>query len=93
MKLHIGNLAKGVTDAELSDLITPIAKPATLEIVRDPSGASRGFGFAEFASDDEANAVIAGLDGKELSGQQLKLGVARPRKGDVRVQTPATPQA
>ncbi|HUP62365.1 MAG TPA: RNA-binding protein [Thermoanaerobaculia bacterium] len=80
MKLHIGNLAKSVTDAELKELIAPIAQPTSLEIIRDRTGVSKGFGFAEFATDAEANAVIAGMNGHDLGGQALKLGEARPRK-------------
>ena len=82
MKLHFGNLAKSVTEKELKDLVTPHGAPTSLEIVRDQSGASKGFGFAEFDSADQARAVIAALDGKEIGGQVVKIGEARPRRGD-----------
>jgi RNA recognition motif-containing protein len=61
-------------------MITPIAPPTSLEIVRDRSGVSKGFGFAEFATDDEAKAVITGLNGRDVAGNVLKIGEARPRK-------------
>jgi RNA recognition motif-containing protein len=80
MKLHIGGMPKTLTDAQLSDLITPFGKPSSVEIVKDPTGASKGFGFAEFANDDQARAVIAGLDGKAVDGQPLRVSEARPRK-------------
>ena len=80
MKLHIGNLPKDLSDADLKSLVVKYAEPSSLEIVRDQAGVSKGYGFAEFASDDSAKAVIAGLDGSQLSGQTLKLGEARPRK-------------
>jgi cold-inducible RNA-binding protein len=80
MKLHIGNLSTSVTETELKDLFVPIATPTTVEIVRDQAGASKGFAFAEFATDDEARAVIAGVDGREVSGKNVKLGEARPRR-------------
>lgn len=80
MKLHIGNLSASVTESELKDLFVPIATPATIEIIRDHAGASKGFAFAEFASDDEARAVIAGIDGREVSGKAVKLAEARPRR-------------
>lgn len=80
MKLHIGNLPKSVTDTELNQMISAIAAPTSLEIIRDHTGASKGFGFAEFATDEEARAVIAGIDGRDVSGQALKLGEAKPRK-------------
>ena len=80
MKLHIGNLSRDTTDTQLSDLIASIAKPTSLEIIRDRDGSSKGFGFAEFATDDEAKAVIAGMSGKEVDGKELKVGEARPRR-------------
>ena len=80
MKLHIGNLSKAVTETELKDLIKPFGTPATVEIVKDHVGTSKGFAFAEFADADHARAVITGLDGKEIGGQTIKVGEARPRK-------------
>lgn len=85
MKLHIGNLAKATTDAELKELISALAPPVTLEIIRDSAGTSKGFAFAEFATDDEAKAVVAGLNGKEVAGNELRLGEARPKKGAAQV--------
>ena len=81
MKLHIGNLSKAVTDAELKNAITPFGAPASVEIIRDHLGASKGFAFVDFADADHARAVITGLDGKEIGGQAVKIGEARPRKG------------
>jgi RNA recognition motif-containing protein len=80
MKLHIGNLPKTLTDSELTEMITPLAKPTSVEIVKDREGLSKGFGFAEFATDDEAKAVITGMDGRDVGGQALKLGEAKPRR-------------
>lgn len=84
MRLHIGNLPKTITDGELNDLIAAFAKPTSLEIIRDSAGTSKGFGFADFATDDDARAVIAGLNGKTVGENELKLGEARPRKPDAR---------
>lgn len=80
MKLHIGNLSASVTESELKELFVPIATPTSVEIIRDHAGTSKGFAFAEFATDDEARAVIAGTDGREVSGKAVKLGEARPRR-------------
>lgn len=82
MKLHIGNLPKTVTEPELRELVVAFAEPGSLEIIKDNAGGSKGFAFAEFANDDHARAVMTGLDGKDVSGQVLKVGEARPRKGD-----------
>ena len=84
MKLHFGNIPKTLTDAELKDMIVPFAVPTSLEIIKDNVGQSKGFGFVEFAEADQAKAVITGLDGKEVGGQTLKVGEARPRKSDAR---------
>ena len=91
MKLHIGNLSKETTDAELKDMMNPVV-PTSLEIIKDTAGVSKGFGFAEFADADQAKAVITALDGKELGGSTLKVAEARPRKGDKPAGAPA-PQA
>lgn len=82
MKLHIGNLSKSVTDAELEGLIRPFGEPASVEIIKDQGGVSKGFAFAQFADAEQALAVITGLDGKDISGQNLKVSEARPRKSD-----------
>ena len=82
MKLHFGNLSTSVTEAELKDLVTPFGVPTSLEIVKDHAGTSKGFAFAEFENPEQGRAVIAGLDGKEISGQAVKIGEARPRRGD-----------
>ena len=89
MKLHIGNLPKTLTEPQLKDLVTPFAVPTSVELAKDASGASKGFGFAEFAEEGHGRAVITGLDGKDVEGQALRVGEARPRKTD----KPAAPQA
>ena len=81
MKLHIGNLPKSVTEPELKELVVVFGE-ASVELIKDNTGGSKGFGFADFANADQAKAAITGLDGKELSGQTIKVAEARPRKGD-----------
>ncbi|HEX8154359.1 MAG TPA: RNA-binding protein [Thermoanaerobaculia bacterium] len=80
MKLHIGNLSRDVTQAQLSELITPYGETSSIELATDRGGASKGFGFAEFNSEEHAKAAITGLDGKEVAGQAIKVSEARPRK-------------
>jgi cold-inducible RNA-binding protein len=82
MKLHIGNLPKTLTEAELKEMVVTFGEPSSIQIVKDPAGASKGFGFVEFAEADHARAAIAALDGKEVSGLKLKVSEARPRKND-----------
>ena len=81
MKLYVGNLSKQITDAQLNELGATVGKPlsASVATVRN-SGDSKGFGFIEFSSTEEGTAVIAGLDGRDVNGQALKVNEAKPRK-------------
>ena len=80
MKLHVGNLSKQVTDAQLNDLAVPYGKLVSANVATErSSGESKGFGFIEFTSADEARAAMTGLDGREVNGQALKVSEAKPR--------------
>ena len=80
MKLHVGNLSKQVTDAQLNDLAVPYGKLVSANVATErSSGESKGFGFIEFTSADEARAAMTGLDGREINGQALKVSEAKPR--------------
>jgi len=81
MKLYVGNLSKQVTDAQLKDLATPYGAIVSANVATErTSGESKGFGFVEFNNAAEGNAAIAGLDGRDVNGQALKVNEARPRK-------------
>lgn len=81
MKLYVGNLSKQVTDAQLNELATPYGKPISANVATErDSGASKGFGFIEFSTADEAKAAMTGLDGRDVNGQALKVNEAKPRK-------------
>jgi RNA recognition motif-containing protein len=83
MKLHVGNLSKQVTDAQLNDLAVPYGKLVSANVATErSSGESKGFGFVEFTNAEEARAAITGLDGREVNGQALKVSEAKPRKTD-----------
>ena len=75
-------MSKDVSDTELNDLVTPFGATTSVEIVRNKEGQSKGFGFVEYGNDDHAKAAIAGLDGKDVRGQALKVSEAKPRKSD-----------
>ena len=80
MKLYLGNLNKSMTDAQLNEIMLPYGTPQSAQIATDRgSGASKGFGFVEFATDAEAQAAIAGLDGTEVHGQTIKCNESRPK--------------
>ena len=81
MRVYVGNLSKQVTDSQLNELAGPFGKVVSAEVATErSSGASKGFGFLEFSSDDEAKAAITGLDGRDVNGQALKVNEAKPRK-------------
>lgn len=80
MKLYVGNLSKQVTDAQLNDLAIPFGTLLSANVaVERKSGESKGFGFIDFSNDDEARAAIAGLDGRDVNGQALKVNESKPR--------------
>lgn len=86
MKLHIGNLPPGVSDDRLRELSQPYGTPQSAEVVRDRvSGASRGYGFVVFGSNEEAQAAISGLNGTDVDGQAIRVAEARaPRDREAR---------
>ena len=77
MKLHVGNLSKETTDAELLSIAAKFGAPTSSTIVRERDGGSKGFAFLEFASSDEAEAALSGMNGQEVAGRSLKVSVAR----------------
>ena len=79
-KLYVGNLPFNVTSQELSDLFGQAGEVVTANIITDRfSGQSRGFGFVEMPNNTEAEAAIAGMNGKDLKGRSITVNVARPR--------------
>lgn len=81
MKLYVGNLSRQVNDAQLNDLALPYGALVSANVATERgSGESKGFGFVEYSNADEGRAAIAGLDGREVNGQALKVNEARPRK-------------
>jgi cold-inducible RNA-binding protein len=81
MKVYVGNLSKEVTAAQLNELAVEYGSLVSAEIATERSGgASKGFGFLEYSSDDAARAAITGLNGRDVNGQALKVDEAKPRK-------------
>ena len=77
MRIYVGNLSKHITDAHLNELALPFGKPDSANIARElRGGASKGFGFIDYAIADQARAAIHGLDGKHVDGQALKVCAA-----------------
>lgn len=79
-KLYVGNLGYDVNDADLTQLFSQHGTVGSANVIMDrASGRSKGFGFVEMSTDDEAKAAIAALNGVEHSGRELKVNEAKPR--------------
>ena len=79
-KLYVGNLTYGVTDSALEQMFAAFGTVQSAQVIMDrDTGRSKGFGFVEMKSDQEAQAAIAGLNGKEVEGRALTVNEARPR--------------
>ena len=80
-KLYVGNLAYGVSDGDLQQLFEAHGTVQSAQVILDrDTGRSKGFGFVEMGSDQEAQAAIAALNGKEVDGRSLTVNEARPRE-------------
>ena len=80
MNIYVGNLPREATEDDLLEAFKAFGQVASATIIKDKfSGESRGFGFVEMPSQDEAESAIMGLNGKELKGQALTVNKARPR--------------
>jgi RNA recognition motif-containing protein len=81
-QLYVGSLAGGVTSHDLRRLFEAHGTVQSAQVVMDrDSGRSKGFGFVEMGSDQEAQAAIAALNGKEVEGRALTVNEARPKEG------------
>ena len=82
-KLYVGNLSYDVVEEELNDLFSEKGQVSSVKIINDKqTGRSKGFGFVEMASKEEANEVISAFNGYELKGRSLKINEAmdKPRE-------------
>jgi RNA recognition motif-containing protein len=80
-KLYVGNLSFNTSTQDLETLFAESGTVQSANIIEDrETGRSRGFAFVEMASDAEAKAAIAALDGKEIDGRNLKVNEAKPRE-------------
>ena len=81
-KIYVGNLPYSVTDSTLEQLFSAYGAVQSAQVIMDrDTGRSKGFGFVEMSSDQEAQAAIAALNGKETDGRTLTVNEARPKEG------------
>jgi RNA recognition motif-containing protein len=80
-KLYVGNLAYAVTNGDLEQLFSQAGQVQSATVIMDKfSGQSKGFGFVEMASADEASKAIAQFNDSELKGRNIKVNEAKPRE-------------
>lgn len=80
-KLFVGGLAYSVTDDELKELFDGVGSVVSAQVIIDrAANRSKGFGFVEMSSDEEATKAIAELNGKEFAGRTIAVSEARPRE-------------
>lgn len=80
-KLYVGNLPFSTTDDAVKQLFEQHGTVASVKLIIDKiSGRSKGFGFVEMSSDEEAAAAIEKLNGQEFEGRTLKVAEAHPKQ-------------
>lgn len=80
-KLYVGNLAYSVSNSDLEQLFSQAGQVQSVAVITDKfSGQSKGFGFVEMATPDEASKAIAQFNDTELKGRNIKVNVAKPRE-------------
>lgn len=80
-KLYVGGLPYSTTQDALRDAFSQAGTVESATIITDKmTGRSKGFGFIEMASDDEANAAIEMWNGKDFGGRSLTVNEARPMR-------------
>ena len=80
-KLYVGNLTYAVTASDLEQLFGQHGTVESAQVITDRNtGQSKGFAFVEMKTDQEAQAAIAALNGKEMNGRPLTVNEAKPRE-------------
>ena len=78
-KLYVGNLSYDVNDEQLGEYFSQAGTVASAIVIKDRnSGRSKGFGFVELSSDEEAKKAIETLNGQEFEGRKIVVNEARP---------------
>lgn len=81
-RLFVGSLPYAINDQSLEELFAQFGTVVSAKVIldRDNNNRSKGFGFVEMSSDDEAKAAIDGLNNKEVEGRTIVVNEARPRE-------------
>src|SRR4051794_20951442 len=78
-KLYVGNLPFSMTEASLNEMLAQAGSVESVRVITDrDSGRSKGFGFVEMVSDEDAQNAISSFNGTDLGGRQIVVNEARP---------------
>ena len=81
MEIYVGSLSYTVTEDDLKEAFAPFGEVSSVRLVSDKfSGKSKGFGFVEMPSNEEAEAAIAALNEKDFKGRDIKVNQAKPKE-------------
>ncbi|MCR6722224.1 MAG: RNA-binding protein [Chitinophagaceae bacterium] len=81
MNMYVSNLGFHVQEDDLKDLFSTYGTVASAKVIMDrETGRSRGFGFVEMDSDEDANKAIAGLNNRDVEGRNISVSVAREKE-------------
>ncbi|MFH1729522.1 MAG: RNA-binding protein [Pseudomonadota bacterium] len=84
-KIYVGNLSYTVTDESLEELFSQCGKVESAKVITDrDSGRSKGFGFVEMSSSQEAAAAIEKFNGTEFDNREIKVSEAKPKSDNRR---------
>jgi len=79
-KLYVGNLSYDISSSDLEAMLSEHGTVLSAEVISDrATGRSKGFGFVEMESDEQAQAAISALDGQQSGGRTLTVNEAKPR--------------
>jgi RNA recognition motif-containing protein len=80
-KLFVGSLSWNATDQMLQDVFSQVGTVVSVAIIKDKySGKSKGFGFVEMSSEEEAQKAVQELNGKDVDGRAITVSEARPQE-------------
>jgi RNA recognition motif-containing protein len=81
MNMYISNLGYHTTDDDLKKMFEQFGSVSSAKVITDrETGRSRGFGFVEMSSNDDAQLAMKGLNGKDVEGRQISVSVAREKE-------------
>lgn len=81
MNMYVSNLGFQLQESDLNQLFSVFGEVASAKIIKDrETGRSRGFGFVEMHSDEQANAAMQALNNREISGRAMSVSIAKEKE-------------